>query len=126
MALKIGGSLKDIEYVQVHPTGLVDPKRPDDKVKALAAEALRGVGAIILNPKGHRFVNELGRRDYVSNIMLNNQAPYRLLLGADAAKEINWHCSHYVKRGLMRTFTLSELAKEMQVSEDVIRKTIED
>lgn len=75
MAMKIGGGLCDIEKVQVHPTGLVDPKRPDDKVKALAAEALRGVGAIIINPKGERFVNELGRRDYVSNIMLKGQAP---------------------------------------------------
>lgn len=47
----------------MHPTGLVDPKHPDHKVKNLAAEALRGVGGIILNPKGQRFVDELGRRD---------------------------------------------------------------
>lgn len=63
MAQAIGGALKDMEQVQVHPTGLVDPARPDDKVKSLAAEALRGVGAIMLNPKGQRFVDELGRRD---------------------------------------------------------------
>jgi len=75
MSLQIGGGLADIEKVQVHPTGLVDPKRPDDKVKALAAEALRGEGAIIINPKGQRFVNELGRRDFVSNTMLSGQAP---------------------------------------------------
>jgi hypothetical protein len=30
--------------VQVHPTGLVDPREPDAKVKWLAAEALRGAG----------------------------------------------------------------------------------
>jgi len=59
----------------VHPTGLVDPKMPDNKVKSLAAEALRGEGAIILNPKGERFVNELGRRDFVSNTMLAGEAP---------------------------------------------------
>jgi len=38
----------------------------------LAAEALRGSGGIILNAKGERFCNELGRRDYVSGEMWKN------------------------------------------------------
>lgn len=63
MALDIGAETKDMDFVQVHPTGLIDPKEPDTKVKSLAAEALRGVGAIMIDPKGHRFVNELERRD---------------------------------------------------------------
>lgn len=75
MSTEVGASLKDMEQVQVHPTGLIDPKKPENMVKSLAAEALRGVGAIMLNPKGQRFVNELGRRDYVSGIMLDNEAP---------------------------------------------------
>lgn len=29
MTLAIGGSAIDLEKVQVHPTGLVDPKDPD-------------------------------------------------------------------------------------------------
>jgi len=36
------------------------------KVKFLAAEALRGVGGIVLDALGNRFCNELGRRDYVT------------------------------------------------------------
>jgi len=75
MANAIGGALADMEYVQVHPTGLVDPKDPDNKVKNLAAEALRGVGAIMLNEKGERFVDELQRRDFVSNTMLKGKGP---------------------------------------------------
>ena len=47
-----------MELVQVHPTGLVDPNEPDSKVKFLAAEALRGVGGILLNKTGDRFVGE--------------------------------------------------------------------
>ena len=46
--------------------------KPDDadaKIKFLAAEALRGVGGIILNAEGKRFCNELGRRDYVTGEM---------------------------------------------------------
>jgi len=94
MSLSIGADLKDMEWVQVHPTGLIDPKDPENKVKNLAAEALRGVGALMINPKGERFVNELGRRDYVSETMLKGQAPYRLLLGEKATEEIKWHCGH--------------------------------
>jgi succinate dehydrogenase/fumarate reductase flavoprotein subunit len=43
---------------QVHPTGLVKPDDPDAKVKFLAAEALRGVGGIVLDAMGNRFCNE--------------------------------------------------------------------
>ena len=55
-----------MEYVQVHPTGIVNPKDPNNKIKFLAAEALRGSGGIMLNANGERFVDELGRRDYCS------------------------------------------------------------
>ena len=43
----IGASSLDLEWVQVHPPGLVKPDDPDAKVKFLAAEALRGVGSIV-------------------------------------------------------------------------------
>lgn len=50
---------------QVHPTGLVHPDEPEAKVKFLAAEALRGVGGVLIDREGNRFADELGRRDYV-------------------------------------------------------------
>ena len=53
----------DLEWVQVHPTGLVKPDDPDAKIKFLAAEALRGVGGLVFDAHGNRFTNELGRRD---------------------------------------------------------------
>ena len=45
------------------PTGLVKPDDADAKIKFLAAEALRGVGGLVLNKEGYRFANDLGRRD---------------------------------------------------------------
>jgi succinate dehydrogenase/fumarate reductase flavoprotein subunit len=60
MAEAIGAECVDLNWVQVHPTGLVHPDEPDAKVKFLAAEALRGVGGIVLNAEGKRFANELG------------------------------------------------------------------
>jgi len=117
LALDVGANPADLEWVQVHPTGLVDPNEPEAKLKFLAAEALRGVGGLLLDRDGDRFCNELGHRDYVTGEMCKrNKAPYRLILNGAGSKEIEWHCKHYVGRGLMKKFNSgAELAKEMGV-----------
>jgi succinate dehydrogenase/fumarate reductase flavoprotein subunit len=72
LALGVGASGVDFEKVQVHPTGLVDPNEPEAKVKFLAAEALRGVGGLLLDNTGSRFVDELQHRDYVTGKIWEN------------------------------------------------------
>merc|ERR1719253_290250 len=104
MGVAVGGKTIDLEWVQVHPTGLVSPKDPDAKVKFLAAEALRGVGGLVFDANGNRFANELGRRDYVTGEMWKNKAPFRLCLNKAASDEIIWHCKHYTGRGVMKYF----------------------
>ncbi|KAI0823323.1 fumarate reductase [Trametes gibbosa] len=128
MALAIGASAIDLEKVQVHPTGLVDPNEPNAKVKFLAAEALRGVGGLLLDNTGSRFVDELQHRDYVTGKMWENgKYPIRLVLNGEASKEIEWHCKHYVGRGLMKRFENGEaLAKEMGLKPEVLKKTFDD
>ena len=128
MVASIGGKLIDLEKVQVHPTGLVDPKEPDAKVKFLAAEALRGVGGLLLDNEGNRFADELGHRDYVTGRMWdNNKFPVRLILNGASSKEIDWHCRHYTGRGLMKKFDSGDaLAKEMGLSADKLKSTFED
>lgn len=81
LAMSIGASAVDLEKVQVHPTGLVDPNEPGAKVKFLAAEALRGVGGLLLDNTGKRFVDELQHRDYVTGkIWENKKVSIRFLL----------------------------------------------
>ncbi|KAL1921131.1 uncharacterized protein VTP21DRAFT_10847 [Calcarisporiella thermophila] len=127
MAMEIGGSTVNLDKVQVHPTGLIDPKEPNAKVKFLAAEALRGCGGLLLNAEGERFCDELGHRDYVTGMMWKQRFPIRLVLNTAAAKEIEWHCKHYVGRGLMRRFANGdELAKELGISAEKLRKTFDD
>ncbi|KAH8827964.1 fumarate reductase [Flagelloscypha sp. PMI_526] len=128
IALAIGANAVDLEKVQVHPTGLVDPKEPDAKVKFLAAEALRGVGGLLLDNTGARFVDELQHRDYVTGkIWENKKYPIRLVLNGKASKEIEWHCKHYVGRGLMKRFDSGDaLAKEFGVAPEVLKKTFAD
>ena len=127
MGEAIGAKSIDLEWVQVHPTGLVKPDDADAKIKFLAAEALRGVGGIILNAEGKRFANELGRRDYVTGEMWKNKPPFRLCLNKAASDEIIWHCKHYTGRGVMKYYsTGGDLAKDMGVELSVIEQTHEE
>lgn len=73
LAMAVGAHGIDLEKVQVHPTGLVDPNEPEAKVKFLAAEALRGVGGLLLDNTGKRFVDELQHRDYVTGKIWENK-----------------------------------------------------
>jgi flavocytochrome c len=124
MGEAIGGKSIDLEWVQVHPTGLVKPDDPDAKIKFLAAEALRGVGGIVLDANGKRFCNELGRRDYVTGEMWKNKPPFRLCLNKAASDEIIWHCKHYTGRGVMKFYPSGEaLAQDMGVPLSVLEKT---
>ncbi|EWC44938.1 hypothetical protein DRE_00997 [Drechslerella stenobrocha 248] len=126
MVRAIGGNAIDMEKVQVHPTGLVDPKDPKNKWKFLAAEALRGEGGLLLNADGNRFCDELGHRDYVSGEMFKNKFPIRLVLNSKASKVLDFHTRHYSGRGLMRKMTGPELAKEIGCGEAHLSKTFNE
>lgn len=75
IALKNNIPIKNINYIQIHPTTLYIPQKGR---KFLISEAVRGEGAYLLNYKKQRFVDELLPRDIVSNII---------------AKEMNKHKS---------------------------------
>merc|ERR1719353_592766 len=125
MGAEVGGATIDLEWVQVHPTGLVKPDDADAKVKFLAAEALRGVGGILIDSKGERFANELGRRDYVTGRMWKSKPPFRLMLNSRASKEIHWHCEHYKGRGVMKYYeNCKVLAEEAGFSYETLAKTM--
>ncbi|KAK0730354.1 flavocytochrome c [Lasiosphaeris hirsuta] len=127
MVMAIGGNGIDMDKVQVHPTGLVDPKDPGSKWKFLAAEALRGEGGLLLNADGDRFCDELGHRDYVSGMMWKEKDqgkfPIRLILNSKASTVLDFHTRHYSGRGLMKKMTGKELAKEIGCTPDHLQKT---
>lgn len=60
---KHGIRLEHLDYVQIHPTTLYS-KKPGRRF--LISESVRGEGAILLNSKKERFVNELLPRDVVT------------------------------------------------------------
>lgn len=127
LAMGAGGTVYDLHAVQVHPTGLIDPADADNKVKFLAAEALRGSGGIIINNKGEKICDDLGKRDYVTMRMWQDgNTPHRLILNGKARDLISWHCEHYEGRGLMKAMTGEELAKEIGVPASKLKATFDE
>ncbi|KIX01427.1 uncharacterized protein Z518_09153 [Rhinocladiella mackenziei CBS 650.93] len=130
MLMAIGANDIDMDKVQVHPTGLVDPKDPNSKWKFLAAEALRGEGGILLNRDGQRFCDDLGHRDYVSGKMWEEKEkgkwPIRLVLNSKASNVLDFHTRHYSGRGLMKKMTGRGLAKEMGCGEAALDKQFKE
>ncbi len=64
ISLKHGIKLQNIDYIQIHPTTLFDKSGGRE---FLISESVRGEGAILLNAKGERFVDELQPRDVVAD-----------------------------------------------------------
>lgn len=126
LAIGVGADTYDLHAVQVHPTGLVDPADPGNKVKFLAAEALRGSGGIILDGNGEKFCDDLGKRDYVTMRMWQSKGPFHLILNGKARDQIAWHCEHYEGRGLMKAMTGDELAKHLKIPASKLRATFEE
>jgi flavocytochrome c len=112
----IGAQLIDMDQVQVHPTGFVDPANPSMPVKFLAAEVLRGEGGILLH-EGKRFINELDTREKVANAITStpptSQSPKQwnidLILDEGTYNAAKSHIDFYLFKGLMKKTNISEL-----------------
>ncbi len=68
LALKHNIKLQHIDYIQIHPTTLFTQKNGRE---FLISESVRGEGAVLLNSKGERFVNELLPRDVVAQAIFD-------------------------------------------------------
>ncbi|WNZ22431.1 L-aspartate oxidase [Leptolyngbya sp. NK1-12] len=74
MAWRAGAQLRDLEFVQFHPTALTQPGAP----RFLISEAVRGEGAHLIDAEGRRFAfdyhpaGELAPRDVVSRAIFDH------------------------------------------------------
>ncbi|MBC2581024.1 L-aspartate oxidase [Clostridium sp. DJ247] len=71
IALKNGIQVKNLNYIQFHPTALFT--KDTSKKKFLISESVRGEGGKLINNSGQRFVNELLPRDVVSKRILEEE-----------------------------------------------------
>ena len=75
-AYEMGAEIKNLSYVQFHPTAF---NNKHTRECFLISEAVRGEGAYLLNCKGERFMHnyderlELAPRDVVSQAIINEE-----------------------------------------------------
>lgn len=87
LAARAGAVLRDLEFVQFHPTAIATGADP----MPLATEAIRGEGAVLVNSRGERFMAdipgaELAPRDIVARAVFSElTAGERVFLDARAA-----------------------------------------
>lgn len=110
LALKYGIKLQHIDYIQIHPTTLYTK---ESGRKFLISESVRGEGAVLLNSKGERFVNELLPRDIVANAiseeMKKENTPYVWLsFAAIPEEEIKTHFPHIYQHCLEEGYDVTK------------------
>jgi succinate dehydrogenase / fumarate reductase flavoprotein subunit len=107
-ALRAGARLKDMEFVQFHPTALKNSS-------ILISESARGEGGYLLNSKGERFTNELAPRDEVSRA-INAE----MLQGEEIFLDIRHLGESFIDEGLPQERKLAKLYENVDPVDDLI------
>ncbi len=125
MGMLLGIKTRDLDQIQVHPTGFIDLKDKMNKTKTLCGEVMRGVGGILVNASGERFCNELGTRQYVVDQMANqNTDKFIILLNQESANKVESHLNHYISNNLFyKVQNINELSKKIQIDVTKIKDT---
>ena len=126
MAERAGAQLVNMGYIQTYP--ICDPL---SGAIELIADA-RFDGAIMLNQEGKRFVEELQRRDVLSEAILNQTGQYCWVLWNDnigkISNTVKAHANEYeafTKQGVMTTCDdLKCIADFTKIPFDQLRKTV--
>ena len=110
IALRHGIEMEHIDYIQIHPTTLYSEKQGR---RFLISKSVRGEGAILLNKKGERFVDELLPRDVVTAAihkqMAEDDMPYvRLSLERIPEEEIRSHFPNICQRCLEEGYDVTK------------------
>src|SRR5205807_6574355 len=83
LAYRAGAELKDMEFVQFHPTGMIWPPSVQG---ILVTEAVRGEGGILLNSKGRRFLFDDIPENYRNQTAADEEEGWRYTQGDKSAR----------------------------------------
>ena len=120
MALEAGASMTDIDWIQAHPT-------VGKGSRILISETVRGVGAVMVNETGARFVNELTTRDRASDAILKQPGRHAwLVFDADLYAKAKMVRGYDHLGMLKKADTIEGLAKAAGMDPKVLEKTLAD
>ena len=115
---KVGADFVDMDQIQAHPTVV-------ETNGTLVTEAVRGNGAILVNTKGQRFINELQTRDVVSAAVLKQPTAHAFLLFDDKVRKSLKAIESYVKSGIvLEGKTPEEIAQKIGAPADALKATL--
>ena len=127
MAVAVGAATVDMNQIQIHPSVYTET------TTALITEGIRGDGAILVNQEGKRFVEELGRRDVLSEAILDQTGGYCWVLWNDkigaVSNTVKEHPTEYdafTKQGIMTTCPdLKCIADFTKIPYDSLKGTVD-
>lgn len=120
MATAIGAATVDMEQIQIHPSVYTE-------TSALITEGIRGDGAILVNQKGERFVNELETRDVVSAAELAQEGGYAYTIVDQKMMDASSTYAGYATKGYaVQADTYEALAEAIGADPATFAKTMED
>ena len=118
VAENAGGALKDMQYIQAHPTLSV-------KGGVMVTEAVRGNGAILVNREGKRFVNEITTRDKASAAILAQTGKSAYLIFDDSVRKSLSKIDKYIGLGVAPTAdSLVKLGKMEGIDGKALTETV--
>jgi fumarate reductase flavoprotein subunit len=118
VAENAGGALKDMEYIQAHPTLSV-------KGGVMVTEAVRGNGAILVNREGKRFVNEITTRDKASAAILAQTGKSAYLIFDDSVRKSLSKIDKYIGLGVASSAdSLVKLGKMEGIDGKALTETV--
>lgn len=114
VAIKNDIDLKNLEFIQFHPTAFYDGNH--DKKRFLISESVRGEGGKLVNNKGERFIDELLPRDVVSEAILREMGKTNM---PNVYLDITFLSSEYIKNRFPKIY--SECLKAgIDITKDLI------
>ena len=122
-----------MDIIQVHPTAFVpNADAPSNASRVLAPEALRGVGGIMVDNDGQRFVNELQTRKYVVSKIdehITNEDKHSYMILDDNMVKVYGEkliAFYLAKKFIVKYENPEAIDEALHLSQGTIRHTLEE
>lgn len=110
--------LKDMDYIQTHPT-------VSREYGVLITEAIRGNGGILVNNQGMRFADELKNRDFLSVDLLNQKdREVYLIFNEEIRKSLKASDNYIDMKIIQKSESLESLSEIIRVPKEGLVETV--